>query len=85
MNITKSWKINRNAKVMLGNVKIKEISNFGKLINSEKILCYQKPLMLLKKWTAIGKIYFAKLFILYYGASMWIQSNLLGSFWEDLL
>ena len=85
MNITKSWKINRNAKVMLGNVKIKEISNFGKLINSEKILCYQKPLMLLKKWTAIGKIYFAKLCILYYGASMWIQSNLLGSFWEDLL
>ena len=34
---------------MLGNAKIKEISNFAKLKNSENILCYQKPVMLLMK------------------------------------
>ena len=36
-------------KVMLRNAKIKEIQNFGPLKNSENILCYQKPLILLKK------------------------------------
>ena len=36
-------------KVMLRNTKIKEISNFGTLQNSEDVLRYQKPLMLLMK------------------------------------
>ena len=47
-------KFNKMKKVMLGNAKIKEISNFAKLKNSENILCYQKPVMLLMKWT-LGK------------------------------
>ena len=59
-------------KVMLRNAKIKEIPNFGPLQNSESILCYQKPLILLMKWTDIGKITFAKLFVLDHGSSAWI-------------
>ena len=72
MNIAKLYKTNEIQKVMLGNAKTKKVSNFGKLKNSESILCYQKPLMLLMKWADIGKMYFAKLFVLDYGASTWI-------------
>ena len=43
-------KFNEMQKVMLRNVKIKEIPNFGPLKNSENISCYQKPLILLIKW-----------------------------------
>ena len=41
-------------------------------------------IMLLMKWTDIGKNYFAKLFVLDHGASTWIESNLSGSFCEVL-
>ena len=53
------------------------VPNFGKLKNSEHTLCYQEPLMQLmnRHW----KKPFAKLFILDYGTSTWIQSNLSGS------
>ena len=74
LNIAKSWKIYQ--KVMLRNAKIKEISNFGPRKITETILCSQKPLMLLMKWTDIGKIAFSKLFVLDYGSLAWIQSNL---------
>ena len=83
LNIAKSWKIYQ--KVMLRNAKIKEISNFGPRKITETILCSQKPLMLLMKWTDIGKIAFSKLFVLDYGSLAWIQSNLSGSFCEVLL
>ena len=83
LNIAKSWKTYQ--KVKLRNVKIKEISNFGPLKITETILCYQKPLMLLMKWTDTGIIAFSKLFVLDYGSLAWIQSNLSGSFCEVLL
>ena len=61
-------------KVMLGNAK--------NLKNSENILCYQEPVIFIMKQTHIGKICFAKLFILDYAASTWIKSNLPAFFYE---
>ena len=77
-------KFNEMRKVMLRNTKIKEISNFGTLQNSEDVLRYQKPLMLLMKWTDIGKIAFAKLLVLDHHFSASIASNLSGSIFEVL-
>ena len=71
-------------KVILGNAKIKEILNFGKLKNSENVLYYQKSLMFSMNCTDIGKLCFAKLFILDHGTSTWIQSHLLGFFCKVL-
>ena len=82
-----SWnhgKFNEIQKILLRNAKIKQISNFGLLQNSENILSYQKPLMLLMKLSVIGKIYFTKLFVLEHDASTWIQSYLAGSFCDAL-
>ena len=52
-------------KVMLGNVKIKEIMNFKKLRNSENILFYQKPLLFLNEMNRLWKNIFLK--IIYFG------------------
>ena len=77
-------------KVMLWNEKKKKkeipkmTPNFGKLKNSKNVICYQKPLMLVMKWTNIGKKYFPNLFVLDHGASAWIQSNLSSFFFEVL-
>ena len=82
--LPKHGKCNEMQKAMLRNAKIKEISNFGSHENSENILRYQEPLMLLMKWTDIGKIAFAKLFVLDHDLSVSIPSNLSGSFFEVL-